>query len=287
MLNYKLIGKPDNPIILFLHGFMGNTKEFDQVIYLLSKNFYCLTVDLPGHGETRVLRDEDLQMANTARCVIQLLDNLLDELKDNELKDNLHNHNSNNRQCILVGYSMGGRLSLYLSLHYPEYFSQVILESASPGLKTESQRQERIKTDAQIARKLKRIQNQDEFKLFLENWYKQPIFGNIKNHPQYSQVINIRLQNNPTLLAKSLEIMGTGSQPSLWNKLQTNNLPILLILGERDTKFVHINQQMHDLFKRSHRKSQLKVIENVGHNIHFENPSIFVRAIEDFLKVST
>ena len=96
---------------------MGNSHEFDEAIQLLSDKFYCLTVDLPGHGKTQVLGgDEYYKMANTAHALI----NLLDELKI--------------IKCFLVGYSMGGRLALYLTLHFPQRFPKVVLESASPGL---------------------------------------------------------------------------------------------------------------------------------------------------------
>ena len=33
----------------------------------------------------------------------------------------------------LLGYSMGGRLALFMALRYPERFKSLILESASPG----------------------------------------------------------------------------------------------------------------------------------------------------------
>ena len=265
LLNYEFFGEPDNPVILFLHGFMGNTREFARVVSLLSGDFYCLTVDLPGHGKTGISGDEDLQMENVANAVIQLLDRFLQHF--------------DNGKCILIGYSMGGRLGLYLTLHYSKYFSHIILESASPGLKTASQREERIKRDGQIARKLNRIKNQAEFKVFLNNWYQQPVFGDIKNHPLFSEVIDIRVNNNPAFLAKSLEIMGTGSQPSLWSKLTENKVPILLMVGEQDRKFVEINQQMHESLK----KSKLKVIKDTAHNIHFQNPSGFVDSAIAFL----
>ncbi|MEM7555073.1 MAG: 2-succinyl-6-hydroxy-2,4-cyclohexadiene-1-carboxylate synthase [Cyanobacteria bacterium P01_A01_bin.84] len=276
-LNYQLVGKPENPVVLFLHGFMGNINEFEGVISVLSSSFYCLLVDLPGHGETQVLSDDDYTMSNIANALIKLLDSLKDSFQDT----------FKNSKFILIGYSMGGRLSLYLTLNFPQYFSRVILESASPGLKTEIERQERIKRDAQIARKLNRISSQSEFKIFLDNWYRQPVFGDIKNNLQFSKLIQIRLQNNPHRLAKSLEIMGTGSQNSLWDKLENNQVPILLLVGEYDTKFVEINQQMNNLLARcleTHlQRSHLKVIKNTGHNIHFENPSGFISAIFNFI----
>lgn len=177
--NYSLTTNLNKGIILFLHGFMGNIDEFDQTIKLLLDNFSYLTLDLPGHGQTQVSDDEHYTMTSTAQAIINLLDQL------------------NIDKCFLIGYSMGGRLALYLTLHFPHRFIKVILESASPGLLTETQRLARIKSDAQIARKLSKMTNKDNFYNFLNHWYQQPIFGDVKNHPQYQSMLESRIANHP------------------------------------------------------------------------------------------
>ncbi|MEH2436566.1 MAG: 2-succinyl-6-hydroxy-2,4-cyclohexadiene-1-carboxylate synthase [Nostoc sp.] len=259
--NYCLNVNINKPLIILLHGFMGNINEFDEAIKMLSEDFSHLTLDLPGHGKTQILgSDEYYTIQPTAQAII----NLLDELKIDK--------------CYLIGYSMGGRLALYLTLHFPERFIKVVLESASPGLATEAERLERVRRDAQIARKLSRSIIQTDFAAFLSNWYNQPIFGYIKNHPKYDRMIESRLQNNPHELDKSLRFMGTGCQPSFWEKLQENKIPLLLLVGEYDKKFISINTEIAQICEFS----QLKIISNAGHNIHFENTSAFIENIKDF-----
>ncbi|MEI6446018.1 MAG: 2-succinyl-6-hydroxy-2,4-cyclohexadiene-1-carboxylate synthase [Nostocales cyanobacterium ELA583] len=247
-------------MILFLHGFMGNIHEFDETIKLLVDDFSCLTIDLPGHGKTQVLDDECYIMASTAAAIVQLLNKL------------------NINQCYLIGYSMGGRLALYLTLHFPHRFIKVILESASPGLATETARLTRIKSDTQIARKLARMMDKDDFYDFLNHWYQQPIFGNIKNHPQYQSMIESRLANHPLNLVKSLQFMGTGFQPCLWELLTENTIPLLLLVGEKDKKFIDINITITEKCNFA----KLQIIHQVGHNIHLENTLAFVQNIRDF-----
>jgi 2-succinyl-6-hydroxy-2,4-cyclohexadiene-1-carboxylate synthase len=261
--HYHLNRKPDQKLILFLHGFMGDRNEFNSAIALLFQDSSYLKIDLPGHGKTQVFGDEEYyNMPNTAQGII----NLLDELEiDN---------------CYLVGYSMGGRLGLYLTLHYPERFDKVVLESASPGLVSQLERDERIKQDMGIARKLDRINTKAEFVAFLTNWYSQEIFGNIKNHPGFYELVTMRSQNNPQELGKSLRFLGTGCQPSLWEKLRENQTPILLLVGEYDTKFIRINQQMVNIC----HFCQFKVIFNAAHNTHLENTYNFVQIIRKFIE---
>lgn len=260
--NYSLTRNSNKPLILFLHGFMGNIDEFDEAIKLLGDEFSYLTLDLPGHGKTQTFGgDEYYTMESTAQALIELLDQLKID------------------KCFLVGYSMGGRLGLYLTLHFPERFLKVVIESASPGLATDKERLERIKRDSQIARKLARSVEKKDFAVFLANWYKQPIFGYIKNHPEYDRMVESRLQNYPLKLEKSLLFMGTGYQPSLWDNLKEINLPLLLLAGEYDEKFININTAMANRCKFA----QLKVISDAGHNIHFENTLAFVQKVRSFL----
>ena len=253
--NYVIYGEREKPVVLFLHGFMGNCHDFSAVIDRL-KQFCCLVVDLPGHGKTKVKYDRNYLMPNTAQALIGLLQEL-------DIK-----------QCLLVGYSMGGRLALYLTVYFPQYFSGVILESASPGLKTQQMRDRRIEQDYKLA---KRLESQD-FTLFLQQWYSNPLFTSFVRHPNYNTAIASRLNNDPANLAKSLRFMGLGVQPSLWNNLPSIKIPMLLLVGSLDPKFVAINREVVSLASQAN----LTIAKGVGHNIHFERPAELVRLIKSF-----
>ncbi|MDB9509628.1 2-succinyl-6-hydroxy-2,4-cyclohexadiene-1-carboxylate synthase [Kamptonema animale CS-326] len=255
--HYSLKGSNNQPAILFLHGFMGNSQDFDAAISLLSQNFYCLAFDLPGHGKTRVIGGEDCYtIPQTAQALITLLDEL-------EID-----------KCLLFGYSMGGRLALYMSLYFSSRFDKVILESASPGLRHKSEREQRLQADLHLAQKLKT----SDFKDFLLNWYNQPLFKSLKDRPDFEQLIERKLDNNPIELAKSLRNMGIGNQPSLWEELENNQIPMLLLTGEYDDKFIAINTEMASLCP----KAKLEVIPKTGHNIHLENLNKFVTILMKF-----
>lgn len=256
--NYVLIGNLHKPAILFLHGFMGSWRDFQEVANLLKDDFCCLLIDLPGHGKTEVNCDRNYQMSEVAIAIITLLKKL-------EIK-----------HCSLVGYSMGGRIALYLAVYFPQYFFKVVLESASPGLEHQADRENRIEQDLKIVHKLK----SEDLSIFLQRWYSNPLFGSFIKHPNYQKALARRLNNDPHKLAKSLIYIGLGVQPPLWNHLEFIQLPILLIVGELDLKFITINQRIRVLSPQF----LIEIVKNTDHNVHFEQSLKFAQLLRDFLQ---
>jgi 2-succinyl-6-hydroxy-2,4-cyclohexadiene-1-carboxylate synthase len=112
--------------IVFLHGFLGNSSDWDEVCkYLPECN--CIGYDLPGHGNSSFT--EHLQI------------------------DLPYFH--------VVGYSMGGRLALTLP---KEKIASLTLLSVHPGLKTEEEKKQRWESDQKWATLLRELPI-DEFLL--------------------------------------------------------------------------------------------------------------------------
>jgi 2-succinyl-6-hydroxy-2,4-cyclohexadiene-1-carboxylate synthase len=250
--HFTLTGSPTLPPLLLLHGWMGDCEDYRQVIESLRSRFYCIAIDLPGHGKTEVIgEDIGYGFINTARGIIQLLDSL-----------------GINRTSI-AGYSFGGRLALYLALEFPDRFEKVMLESTSTGLETEIDRQTRIIQDWQIIDRLET----NSFADFVRAWYRQPLFIGIDKHPRFDNLIQRRIETNqPDNLIKSLEYAGLGMQSYLGDRLKLHTKPISLIVGELDLKFVTINQAMH----QECPITNLKIISNCSHNIHFQQPQAWI-----------
>jgi 2-succinyl-6-hydroxy-2,4-cyclohexadiene-1-carboxylate synthase len=253
--HYNLVGDRSLPPLVLLHGWMGSSEDYTEVIELLKSQFYCIAIDLPGHGQTEVIGgDLGYDFVTTATGIIQLLDSLKID------------------RCVITGYSFGGRLVLYLALEFPDRFvgtaagyqHRVILESTSPGLPTVDERAARIISDDRIIRQLET----DDFQNFVTNWYRQPIFTGIDEHPDFPALIQRRLKNQPSKLAKSLTSAGLGRQPYLLDRLKTHDRPILLVVGERDTKFVSIAQNI----QQTCPCTTLKIVSNCSHNVHFQSP---------------
>jgi 2-succinyl-6-hydroxy-2,4-cyclohexadiene-1-carboxylate synthase len=256
--HFTLTEDPTLPPLLLLHGWMGSCEDYAKIIELLGSRFYCIAIDLPGHGKTEVIGgDLGYDFVNTAIGIVQLLDRL------------------GIAKCTIAGYSFGGRLALYLALEFPDRFDRVMLESTSPGLATQIDRQVRITHDLQLVDRL----STEDFARFVSDWYRQSIFRGIESHPNFADFIQRRIVNNqPTKLAKSLASAGLGMQPYLGDKLKIHPQRILLIVGALDRKFVTINQ----LIDQECSATMLKIISNCSHNIYFQNPQAWI----DYLTTS-
>ncbi|NTU57428.1 MAG: 2-succinyl-6-hydroxy-2,4-cyclohexadiene-1-carboxylate synthase [Chlorobiaceae bacterium] len=251
------VGDPSLPGILFLHGFLGSGRDWLPIAEALSDRYHCLMPDLPGHGATRS-RDQTGPMA-FHNAALDLLESVA---------------SVRTGPVNLVGYSMGGRMALYLVLNFPRRFTSAAIISASPGLRTEEERRERRVHDELLAAELE----QDPIGFF-DRWYRLPLFATLKAHPSFPEIFEARRAGNPKTLASTLRALGTGNQPSLWEKLPDNRLPIMFCSGEKDSKFVEIDRQMVNLCPCS----VLEIFEECGHTLHLENHTLFLDRLTRFI----
>ncbi len=255
---YETYGDKKSPPIIFLHGFMGNCESWNEIVSALKKDYFCITIDLPGHGKSLHLDKSAYKISNSAEIIIRLVENV------------------GFREFSLVGYSLGGRQSLFLALNFPKKVKKLVLESSSPGLKTEKERAERKKSDEKLAQELET----DSLEKFIQKWYSQQLFESLKkDRAQFEMLISKRKLNDPKGLAASLRSMGTGTQESLWGKLENLKPPTLLIVGEYDSKFQEIAQKM----SAETGKISVKSVASAGHNVHYEKPEEYVKLLKNFL----
>ena len=255
-------GATDLPPLLFLHGFLGSATDWagpDGVIEHFHDQFHCIAIDLPGHGRTVVDGSDDYyRMENVTEGLCEVVQSLTGD------------------KCDIVAYSMGGRLALYMAAKYPQFFRRIVLESASPGLENETERHGRLDADRILADRIKR----EPLEAFLNFWYDQPLFATMKRDSDRLQALmKRRMENNRAELSRALRGLSIGAQPSLWEKLGEIDCLSLLIAGREDAKFVTIAEAM---IARG-MKAQVTVVEDCGHNVHFERPEQFVREVQRFL----
>ena len=254
---HTIVSGAGSPILL-LHGFGGDVSAWRNLRSMLEPSHRVIALDILGHGKSaKPVGASCYRMERVAADIIALLDRLAD--------GKIH----------LLGYSMGGRLALYLAYRYADRFHSLILESASPGLRGQQARAERVGRDHQLADQIEA----KGIEWFVDFWENLPLWDSQDALVKASQRRQ-RLNNHPLGLANSLRGMGGGAQPSLWEELPRLNLPTQLIVGEFDHKFLRINRQMTAAMPRA----AMKIIPHAGHRAHLENPMGFYEAVMSFLR---
>lgn len=245
--------------MLILHGFTGSSRSWPPEIIdgLASSGRLPILVDLPGHG--RHVGEFEL-----GRFTLETVFRDLDRASGPD-------------PCPVVGYSMGGRLALAYAVCHPHRVSHLVLESASPGLRTEAERARRRDSDDALASRIER----EGIEAFVRAWEMLPLFESQRALPaevQEAQRARRRL-NDPRSLAAALRSLGTGALPSYWEDLERLDMPVLLIVGALDRKFTSLAEEMMRLLRRG----RTVVVEDAGHAVHLERPDAWIASVLPFL----
>jgi 2-succinyl-6-hydroxy-2,4-cyclohexadiene-1-carboxylate synthase len=173
-----------------------------------------------------------------------------------------------------LGYSMGGRFLLHLALAQPELVRTLVLVGSTPGIEDEAERAERRRGDHDWAS----LAANEGIDGFLERWLAGPLFRSLSPEAAGREA---RRENTATGLAASLRLAGTGSQQPLWSRLPELRMPVLLVVGALDAKFLAIAERMQSAIGAN---ASLVVIDGAGHACHLEAPDDFARAVDRFLE---
>jgi len=237
------------PLVL-VHGFTQNQKCWGSIAATLSTGHEVIALDAPGHGTASAVRADLWQTADLL---------------------------ANTGAGTYLGYSMGARMVLHVALAHPDRVERLVLVSGTGGIEDASERAARIERDEELARSLER----DGLDAFLERWLAQPLFASL---PSSARDDAERRENTVEGLASSLRLAGTGTQDSLWDRLSTLDMPVLIVAGGRDERFTAAATRMNDAIGAS---STLRVMADAGHACHREREAEFSTIVLDWLAQGT
>lgn len=231
---------------MLLHGFSGTRRAWDGVAAALGERYRPLALDLPGHGEAAGARPIDF-----AACV----DHVLARAPD---------------RFALAGYSMGGRIALYIALAAPERLVRLGLVSTMAGIESAAERAERRAADEQLATEIER----DGIAAFAERWEAQPLFAS--QPPEVTAVAREdRLRGDAAGLAAALRGIGAGSMDPLWDRLPELGMPADVVVGARDPTYRALGERLAAALPAG----RLVVVPGAGHAVHVEAPARVARAL--------
>ena len=170
------------------------------------------------------------------------------------------------RSGVWAGYSLGGRLSLQVALDYPSQVDSLLLISANPGIEDEAVRALRRADDEAMAD----WTETHGVEAFLGRWLAQPLFSHLE-HAYLNRL------DSAAAIAHQLRVLGQGVQEPLWNRLTNLSMPVAVIAGDRDEKYVAI---AHRTVTAIGPNAALHIVPDAGHALLHEQPAVMAGILQ-------
>lgn len=246
-------GSSNNRAIIFIHGFPYDHTMWKAQIDELSKNYFCITYDIRGLGESPA-GDGQFTME-------QFVDDL--EIVVNELKLD---------KPVICGLSMGGYITLRALERMQDKFSAAILCDT----RSEADNNEGKLKRASAIRRI----NLEGLIPFTYDFIRNCFADEFKNNKQteLKKIIEKSSEFNPIGVKGCLLAML--SRTDTTQSLSKIKIPTLLICGEQDS--LTPPSVMKEMFHKI-PKAEFVEIKNAGHMTPIENPDEVNNAIKRFL----
>jgi 3-oxoadipate enol-lactonase len=247
---YEVFGYNNTKPIILLHGIGADHKMFCLQVEELTKNgFWVVTPDLRGHGNSAKVTN--LELEDWARDIEGLLTHL------------------NITKAVFLGVSMGGVICLDFACRYPERVAQLIISDSFAEVKTVL---ERFIGQAQVS----------GFQLFHylpPSWAANLVSSTYKELSRQAEAYfkEITLKSDFGQLALARRAI---NKINVLEKLNSLNIPALVIVGDKVKFMIPINQKIAENFKQA----EFEIIENAMDPSNLVKPEQFNRLLINFLR---
>ncbi len=259
--------------LVFVHGFASYLPVWSKNMEVLHRYYRCLALDLPGHG----LSDRG-DFPYSLPFYAEVLKKWLLQI-------------GGAGPFVLVGHSMGGQISMRLSLDAPELISHLVLV-APAGFETFSDTERMVLQNMTTGSILQSSQYY-QWVLNLKNYFYQ------LNEKEYEKLREFSrdfysLQENPNLPKLIYRTVKGMLDNPVYPELPRLELPCQIFFGKKDrlipNPVLRRNVATEDIARRGAGQisgSQLKLYENCGHFLQYEFPSRFNIDLYKFLNPLT
>jgi pimeloyl-ACP methyl ester carboxylesterase len=250
------------PPVLMIHGFGSFVEVWWNNINVLSKHYQVFALDLPGHGLSGKFKSE-----YTIPNITRFLNNFMEAVGI--------------EQASVIGHSMGGSVSIGLTVDFPERVDKLVLEDAvGPG------------KGMPLRYQIFALPVLGELLLYpttrgnIEYGLKKS-FYNIKMVTQEMVETHYQFFRIPGVKKEMLNIVRSGRKFShyyagitILDKIRQIKSPALIIHGaqDRNVPLAHA-YEYYGLVA----DSRLKIFQECGHCPHIEQAIQYNEAIVDFL----
>jgi len=250
------VGPKNKNGIVLIPGFPLTKESWDQQVKELSINNRVISFDYAGLGES---------LHNSGFVTIDSHVSDLMEVLDH----------CNVDKFTLLGLSMGGYVALRATNLFPERIQSLILANTRADADSNSAKTNRFK-------QINSLQNGD-IKLFATTLAEALLSKDYKlRQPEaLNYLINSISKQSVSGLCGNLMAMAARHDANEF--LEEIRCPVLIITGDNDTVISHAEGQK---INNKIPGSTIVKLANCGHLSNFEQPELFLKTVEDFLKKS-
>lgn len=247
---YYATGDKEKELIVFLHPSFADHRCFDKQVDYFAKEFRVVTIDMLGHGLSKVEKAKD-KIDHTIHHI--------DTILKNEGYTKAH----------FAGVSMGTLIAQYYSLHYPDKVQSMTILG---GYDINANNKEISK--AQRSENIKWI-----FKaLFSMNSFRRYVSSVSVSQP----VEQARFYDMASLFTRKSFICMSGLGNILKQRENiVRNYPLLILCGDKD---IELAKRMSKKWHESEPASKFQMIENAGHCANMDDPDTFNKIVMSFIK---
>ena len=255
-------GPADGPLIVWLHGFLGDRDDWASLVAQLP-DFRHLCVDLPGHGASPPLADDSAAFEAVGDALLACIARHEVQAQGRGLTVGV----------TVVGYSLGARVAMALApaLHTRGQLACAVFVSGHPGLSDPALRRARLDIDQGRAAELRAA----GLPAFVTRWYDAPLLRTLDRAPAAPLLRARRANGDPDARARTLVALSTGQQPDRRPALVALASRLVWIAGQDDAKYTALLREAHGATPGS----TLVVVPGAGHHVHLEQPGAFLRAL--------
>jgi 3-oxoadipate enol-lactonase len=252
-LYYEIAGAGHQ--LVLIHGYTLDNRMWNNQFNTLSQKYRVIQYDLRGFGKS------DCPSLGQKYCHTEDLKALLDYLKISK--------------AHVMGLSMGGGIAVEFTLEHPEMAQALIpVDSTLGGFSYSDEFNAIFK---EIFTKFSEEGLGSAKKVWMECLLFKPIFEIPEAAPRFSMMVSDYSGWHWSTNSDAMQSI----TPAAIERLEEINVPVLVIVGERDmSDFLNIARVM----ERDIPYARLAVLDDVGHMSNMEDPESFNREVFSFLE---
>lgn len=249
-IHYFISGDTSKELIVFLHPAFADHRCFDKQIDFFSQVYRVITIDMLGHGLSKV---------NKAKDKIDVTVSHLNTILKLEGYDKAH----------LIGVSMGTLIAQYYALKHPEKISSMTILGGY-DINADNKEIAKAQRAVQIKWIIKAIFSMNSFRRYVSTF-------SVSRPEEQARIYEMA----SLFTRKSFMVMsGLGNVLRHRDNI-IRNYPLMILCGDKDLELAkRVSKKWHE----TEPTSKYFLIEDAGHCANMDNAEEFNRILIEFLK---